>query len=130
MQTCMSFWVQLCRWKTGQKQKFKLHIETPSSKDYILTVSIFIGCTLIGLIFQKLYFTDANIVTIYILEYYHLNFNRWISLQSGRFVFKCCSFLLFFTEPRMSFQTYAVGYPVTFLIMLISSVLTEHLRQN
>ena len=24
----------------------------------------------------------------------------------------------------MSFQTYAVGYPVTFLIMLISSVLT------
>ena len=53
--------------ETGQKQKFKLHIETPSVKDYILTVSIFIGCTLIGLIFQKLYFTDANIVTIYIL---------------------------------------------------------------
>ena len=33
-------------------------------------------------------------------------------------------FCFFLTEPRMSFQTYAVGYPVTFLIMLISSVLT------
>ena len=33
-------------------------------------------------------------------------------------------FCFFLTEPRMSFQTYAVGYPVTFFIMLISSVLT------
>ena len=33
-------------------------------------------------------------------------------------------FCFFLTEPRMSFQTYAVGYPVTFVIMLISSVLT------
>ena len=78
--------------ETGQKQKFKLHIETPSVKDYILTVSIFIGCTLIGLIFQKLYFTDYH---IYPWSIAHFNFNRWISLQSGRFVFKCRSFLLF-----------------------------------
>ena len=33
-------------------------------------------------------------------------------------------FCFFLTEPRMSFKTYAVGYPVTFFIMLISSVLT------
>ena len=45
-------------------QKLKIHIEKPSVKDYILTAVIFIGCTLIGLIFQKLHFTDANIVTI------------------------------------------------------------------
>ena len=36
-------------------------------------------------------------------------------------VFLFCFFLM---EPRMSFETYAVGYPVTFFIMLISSVLT------
>ncbi len=28
-------------------------------------------------------------------------------------------FCFFLTEPRMSFQTYAVGYPVTFVIMLM-----------
>ena len=36
-------------------------------KDYFLTVFIFVVCTLIGLLFQKLNFTDTNIVTIYIL---------------------------------------------------------------
>ena len=32
-------------------------------------------------------------------------------------------FCFFLTEPRMSFQTYAVGYPVTLAIMLLSSVI-------
>ena len=34
---------------------------------YFLTAFIFAVCTLIGLLFQKLDFTDTNIVTIYIL---------------------------------------------------------------
>ena len=111
--------------ETGQKQKFKLHIETPSVKDYILTVSIFIGCTLIGLIFQKLYFTDANIVTIYILGVLLTSIltDGYLCSLAGSFL-SVVLFCFFLTEPRMSFQTYAVGYPVTFLIMLISSVLT------
>ena len=111
--------------ETGQKQKFKLHIETPSVKDYILTVSIFIGCTLIGLIFQKLYFTDANIVTIYILGVLLTSIltDGYLCSLAGSFL-SVVLFCFFLTEPRMSFQTYAVGYPVTFVIMLISSVLT------
>ncbi|WP_461822769.1 DUF4118 domain-containing protein [Blautia stercoris] len=100
-------------------------MEKPSAKDYFLTVFIFAVCTLIGLLFQKLNFTDTNIVTIYILGVLLTSIvtDGYLCSVAGSFlsVFLFCFFL---TEPRMSFQTYAVGYPVTFLIMLISSVLT------
>ena len=108
-----------------QKRSFTWSMEKPSAKDYFLTVFIFAVCTLIGLLFQKLNFTDTNIVTIYILGVLLTSIvtDGYLCSVAGSFlsVFLFCFFL---TEPRMSFQTYAVGYPVTFLIMLISSVLT------
>ena len=113
--------------KTGnyQKRSFTWYMEKPSAKDYFLTVFIFVVCTLIGLLFQKLNFTDTNIVTIYILGVLITSIvtDGYLCSVAGSFlsVFLFCFFL---TEPRMSFKTYAVGYPVTFFIMLISSVLT------
>ncbi|MBU5447091.1 DUF4118 domain-containing protein [Blautia sp. MSJ-36] len=111
--------------RTYSKQSFTGSAEKPSAKDYVLTAFIFAVCTLIGLLFQKLKFTDTNIVTIYILGVLLTSIvtDGYLCSIAGSFlsVFLFCFFL---TEPRMSFQTYAVGYPVTFLIMLISSVLT------
>ena len=111
--------------KTYQKRPFIWYMEKPSARDYFLTAFIFAVCTLIGLLFQKLNFTDTNIVTIYILGVLLTSIvtDGYLCSVAGSFlsVFLFCFFL---TEPRMSFQTYAVGYPVTFLIMLISSVLT------
>ena len=108
-----------------QKRSFTWSMEKPSAKDYFLTVFIFVVCTLIGLLFQKLNFTDTNIVTIYILGVLITSIvtDGYLCSVAGSFlsVFLFCFFL---TEPRMSFKTYAVGYPVTFFIMLISSVLT------
>ena len=108
-----------------QKRPFTWYMEKPSAKEYFLTVFIFVVCTLIGLLFQKLHFTDTNIVTIYILGVLITSIvtDGYLCSIAGAFlsVFLFCFFL---TEPRMSFQTYAVGYPVTFLIMLISSILT------
>ena len=108
-----------------QKRSFIWSMEKPSAKDYFLTVFIFAVCTLIGLLFQKLNFTDTNIVTIYILGVLLTSIvtDGYLCSVAGSFlsVFLFCFFL---TEPRMSFKTYAVGYPVTFFIMLISSVLT------
>lgn len=49
------------------KQHFALYAKKPSIKDCFVTVFIFMICTIIGLLFQKLHFTDTNIVTIYIL---------------------------------------------------------------
>ncbi len=111
--------------RTYSKRSFTEPVEKPSAKDYVLTAFIFAVCTLIGLLFQKLDFTDTNIVTIYILGVLLTSIvtDGYFCSIAGSFlsVFLFCFFL---TEPRMSFQTYAVGYPVTFLIMLISSVLT------
>lgn len=108
-----------------QKRPYVWYVEKPSVKDYVLTIFIFVICTLIGLLFQKFHFTDTNIVTIYILGVLLTSIltNGYLCSVAGSFlsVFLFCFFL---TEPRMSFQTYAVGYPVTFFIMLISSVLT------
>ena len=108
-----------------QKRPYVWYVEKPSVKDYFLTIFIFVICTLIGLLFQKFHFTDTNIVTIYILGVLLTSIltNGYLCSVAGSFlsVFLFCFFL---TEPRMSFQTYAVGYPVTFFIMLISSVLT------
>ena len=110
--------------KTYQKRPFAWYMEKPSARDF-LTAFIFAVCTLIGLLFQKLNFTDTNIVTIYILGVLLTSIvtDGYLCSVAGSFlsVFLFCFFL---TEPRMSFQTYAVGYPVTFLITLISSVLT------
>ena len=108
-----------------QKRPYVWYVEKPSVKDYFLTIFIFVICTLIGWLFQKFHFTDTNIVTIYILGVLLTSIltNGYLCSVAGSFlsVFLFCFFL---TEPRMSFQTYAVGYPVTFFIMLISSVLT------
>ena len=111
--------------RSYQKRAFTWYVEKPSAKDYFLTVFIFAVCTFIGLLFQKLNFTDNNIVTIYILGVLVTSIvtDGYLCSVAGSFL-SVVLFCFFLTEPRMSFQTYAVGYPVTFLIMLISSVLT------
>ena len=100
-------------------------MEKPSIKECFLTVLIFVICTFIGLVFQKFHFSEANVVTIYILGVLLTSIltDGYLCSVAGS-VMSVFLFCFFLTEPRMSFQTYAVGYPVTFVIMLISSVLT------
>ena len=106
------------------KQHFALYAKKPSIKDCFVTVFIFMICTIIGLLFQKLHFTDTNIVTIYILGVLITSIltDGYLCSIAGSFL-SVVLFCFFLTEPRMSFQTYAVGYPVTFAIMLVCSVL-------
>ena len=108
----------------GLKQHFALYAKKPSMKDCFVTVFIFMICTIIGLLFQKLHFTDTNIVTIYILGVLITSIltDGYLCSIAGSFL-SVVLFCFFLTEPRMSFQTYAVGYPVTFAIMLVCSVL-------
>lgn len=93
-----------------QKRSFTWSMEKPSAKDYFLTVFIFAVCTLIGLLFQKLNFTDTNIVTIYILGVLLTSIvtDGYLCSVAGSFlsVFLFCFFL---TEPRMSFKNLCGG---------------------
>ena len=107
------------------RRHLALYTGKPSFQDLILTVTIFAVCTVIGVIFQKLHLADTNIVTIYVpgVLLTSILTNGYLCSIAGSFL-SLVLFCFFLTEPGMSFQTYTVGYPVTFLIMLLSSVLT------
>lgn len=97
-----------------------------SIKSFLITVSLLIISTLLGLLLKNLGFTDANIITLYILAVLFTAF-----LTDGQFygiIFSVASVLIFnfmFTDPRFTFQAYDTGYPLTFLIMFIASMLTS-----
>lgn len=78
------------------KQHFALYAKKPSMKDCFVTVFIFMICTIIGLLFQKLHFTDTNIVTIYILGVLITSIltDGYLCSIAGSF-FKRCFILLF-----------------------------------
>lgn len=97
-----------------------------SWRDLAQTVGFLTLATLIGYLFSALGFTDANIITVYVLAVLFIAVRTEHSLYS--LTAAAASVLLFnflFTEPKFSLQAYAKGYPVTFLIMFIAAMLTS-----
>ncbi len=87
--------------------------------------------TVLGFLFHYLEFTEANTITVYILGVLITALVTRNYICSG--VFSLLSVLLFnffFTEPRLSFVAYESGYPVTFAIMLICSLITGTLANR
>ena len=79
----------------------------------------------LSLIFTILGFSEANIITAFILEVLIIAAFTVSPIYS--IVSSLASVLLFnwfFVEPLLSFQTYEPEYVVTFIIMLISSLMT------
>ncbi|MCI5836339.1 MAG: DUF4118 domain-containing protein [Veillonellaceae bacterium] len=97
-----------------------------SWRDLAQTLGFLTLATLIGYLFSTLGFTDANIITVYVLAVLFIAVRTEHSLYS--LTAAAASVLLFnflFTEPKFSLQAYAKGYPVTFLIMFIAAMLTS-----
>ena len=103
--------------------------------DSLKCIIIFFIMTIIGCIFQKLRFSEANIITIYILGVLitaitttHKIYS-YISSVTNVFMF---NFL--FTKPYFTFKVNDPGYFITFLIMFfaafITSNLTLQIKQN
>ncbi len=99
--------------------------------DMAKTVSILGVCTIIGLWFAYLGFSEANIITIYILG---VLLNAMIT--SGKMyntlasVLSVLVFNYFFTDPHFSFQAYDSGYPITFGVMLSAAFITGTLTKR
>ena len=94
-------------------------------EDSLKCIATLIITTLLGLLFQKLGFTEANIITLYILcaQVISVITTSWIcSLFSSLAIVFIFNFL--FTAPRYTFLAYDQGYPLTFLVMFIASLLT------
>lgn len=101
------------------------HAFIPTGKDIFILLMILAVATAIGTVFRVFEFTEANIITVYILAV------LLISLFTKSYFCSVVSSLLgvllfnfFFTEPRLTFHAYAHGYPFTFFIMLIASLIT------
>jgi len=87
--------------------------------------------TLIGYVFDQLGFTEANIITVYILGVLITSI-----VTKSKLCWAISSFIsvflfnFLFTEPKFSFLAYDKGYPLTFAIMLISSLITGNIANK
>ena len=86
---------------------------------------IFAGATALCLLFHRMGFTDANIIMVYILGV--LLTSVATSHQVYSLMSSVASVLIFnylFTMPRFSFAAYETGYPVTFVVMFLTALIT------
>lgn len=94
-------------------------------RDIGKSLLILTATTCIGLVFYHLGFTEANIITVYILGVLVTSLvtsSRVCSLVSS--VVSVLVFNYFFTVPQFTLHAYDKGYPVTFIIMFTAAFLT------
>lgn len=94
-------------------------------KDILITVLILFLTTALGMLFDSFGFTDANIITVYLLGV--LLTSLFTRGYAGSVLYSFFSVLLFnfiFTEPRFTFNASDPGYPITFVIMLVASIIS------
>ena len=108
-----------------QKKLSLMRPAMPTLRELLLTLGILTAATAIGWLFLRLGFTDANIITLYLLGVLFTSV-----LTSGytcgilASILSVILFNYFLTEPHLSLLAYGSGYPVTFVIMLGASILT------
>ena len=92
--------------------------------DFLICNAVLVVCTFIGIFFRWFGFSDATIISVYILGVllsavlvtgYLINF---IVSFEAMIVFN-----FFFTEPLFTLHAYDAEYPVTFVVMLIVSLI-------
>ncbi len=103
----------------------------PTAADTLITVLVLLGSTGVGLLFTHFGFSEANIITVFILGVLIISITAVSPLYS---VFSSLAGVLlfnyFFIDPKFSFHTYEPEYAVTFGIMLISSLITGTLANR
>lgn len=97
-------------------------------KDFLICICVIIAVTFLGYLFQNFGFSEANIITVYILGV------LMISIMTSQRIYSIVSsflsvlvFNFFFTNPYFTFQAYDSGYPVTFVIMFLAAFITSGL---
>ena len=96
----------------------------PTLRDLVLTLVIQAAATIIGFLFFRMHYTDANIITIYLLGVLLTSVST-SGYTCGLLASVLSVFLFnyFLTEPRLTLVAYGKDYPVTFAVMLGASIL-------
>ena len=117
-----------------KQQSIKLGLTSklrPTWKDTLLVILLLSAATGVGFVFTLLGFSEANIITVFILGVLIIAVVNVSPIYSA--VSSLASVLLFswfFIEPKFSFHTYEPEYLVTFGIMLVSSLITGSLANR
>ena len=113
------------------KRREIMHIPSVSVLDLLKSALILVLSTLIGFLFYHLGFTEANIITLYILGVMLVSVSTKSSVCSFiASIVSVLTFNFFFTVPRFSLHAYDSAYPVTFLVMFLASLLTGSLASK
>lgn len=100
-------------------------------KDLAISLGVIIVTSLIGLFFAYLGFSEANIITLYILGVLITSIVTSSKLAWGfSSVASVLIFNFLFTKPRFSLMAYGDGYPITFAIMFVASLITGSLASK
>ncbi|MCR1950563.1 sensor histidine kinase KdpD [Clostridium sp. DSM 100503] len=113
------------------KRKYQVKNIKLSSSDVVKTLVILALAVGISAILYKLGFSEANVITVFILGVLLIS-NKTDGIIYGG-VASLASVLLFnflFTDPRFSLNFYDPGYLVTFIIMLTSALVTSTLTNK
>ena len=113
------------------RRKEFAHPPSISILDLLKSAMILVLATLIGLLFYHWGFTEANIITLYILGVMLVSISTKSSVCSLiASIVSVLTFNFFFTVPRFSLHAYDSGYPVTFLVMFLASLMTGSLASK
>ena len=111
-------------WQSQRKHRQDITL-LPSLKDVLITSGILLAATLVGFLFFNLGFTEPNIITVYILSVLIISLvTTGYTCSVIASIFSVFLFNFFFTIPRLTLVAYGSGYPVTFIIMLVASIMT------
>ena len=113
------------------KHREVMHIPSISVLDLLKSAGILILVTLIGLLFYNFGFTEANIITLYILGVMLISvYTRSSVCSLVASIASVLTFNFLFTVPRFTLQAYDSEYPITFLVMFLASLLTGSLASK
>ncbi|MCL2690352.1 MAG: DUF4118 domain-containing protein [Chitinispirillia bacterium] len=123
----------------SQKQSLKVHLPKSALPDTLRTIICLAAASLIGGVFFRIGFAEANIITVYILASFitaMITHGKIYGIISS--FFSVLLFNYFFAEPYFTLKIYDSLHPATSVIMLIAALtatvltrrLKEHARQS
>ena len=100
----------------------------PTAWELLLTIGILAAATVIGWVFLRLGFANANIIMVYLLGVLLTSaFTSGYTCGVLSAFLSVILFNYFLTEPRLSLAAYGSKYPITFAVMFAAALLTSTL---
>ena len=97
----------------------------PTAWELLLTIGILAATTVIGWVFLRLGFANANIIMVYLLGVLLTSaFTSGYTCGVLSAFLSVILFNYFLTEPRLSLAAYGSKYPITFAVMFAAALLT------